>query len=86
MLNNEYYSKNFWLKVRINNCDFYFIIVSEKFKWDQFIFRASGLYDLWDSPVDIEPWCYTIEEFERKKKQRGVVAQAVKEGIEIKAS
>lgn len=38
----------------------------------------------WDGPVDLEPLCYTPEEFEKKKKQIGIVSEAVKEGIEIK--
>ena len=68
------------------NSDFDFLVISEKFKKEPFIFRASGLYDLWDYSWDIEPLCYTPEEFNRKKKQRGIVSQAVKEGIEITAS
>ncbi len=70
----------------LKDSDYDFLIISKKFKNKDFIFRASELYDFWDEPVDIEPLCYTPEEFAKKKKQIGIVQQAVKEGIEIKAS
>lgn len=63
--------------------DFDFVIVSEDFKNIPFIFRASKIYDYWNQKQDIEPLCYTPEEFEKKKKQIGIVRQAVKEGIEL---
>ncbi len=66
--------------------DFDFLIISNKFKSKPFIFRASPFYDYWNQPFDIESLCYTPVEFNRKKKQIGIVQQAVKEGIEIKAS
>lgn len=67
----------------LKNSDFDFIIVSNDFKKKPFILRASDLYDYWDHPVDIEPLCYTPKEFERKKKQIGIVKTATEEGIEI---
>ena len=63
--------------------DFDFIVVSDDFKNKQFILRPGELYDYWDEKFDIEPICYTIKEFEIKKKQKGIVQEAVKEGIEI---
>lgn len=63
--------------------DFDFIIVSEDFKKKPFILRAGDFYDYWNESVDIESLCYTPEEFEKKKKQRGIVKQAIEEGIEI---
>lgn len=66
--------------------DFDFLIISDKFKFQPFIFRASAFYDCWSQSVDVEPLCYTHLELNRKKKQKGIVQQAVKEGIEIKAS
>jgi len=42
------------------------------------------MYEFWNHyPLDIEPLCYTPEEFEKKKKQIGIVSRAVKEGIEL---
>ncbi|MCJ7675294.1 MAG: hypothetical protein MUO33_09105 [Sedimentisphaerales bacterium] len=32
-------------------------------------------------PIEIEPLCYTPEEFEAKKKQIGIVIEAIKEGM-----
>ena len=63
--------------------DYDFIIVSNDFQNKPFILRASYLYDYWNEKVDMEPICYTPKEFEKKKKQIGIVSQAVKEGIEI---
>ncbi|MBI2499165.1 nucleotidyltransferase domain-containing protein [Candidatus Woesearchaeota archaeon] len=59
------------------------IIVSKKFKKLTFRKRVTKMYDYWylDYPVDF--LCYTPEEFERKKKEYGIVKQAVKEGIEL---
>lgn len=63
--------------------DFDFVLVSDDFKEIPFIFRASGLFDYWNEKVDLEILCYTLEEFERKRKQFGIVRKAVEEGIEI---
>ena len=62
------------------------MIVSKKFEGVRRLDRAPDLYMKWnlDYPVDI--LCYTPEEFNRKKNFFGIVQQAVKEGIEIKAS
>jgi len=65
------------------NSDYDFIIVSEYFKNKRFIFRAAEIYDYWEAQEDIEPICYTSEEFERKKKQIGLVKEAIKDGIEL---
>jgi len=63
--------------------DFDFIIVSDRFKKIPFMLRLSLIYDYWDEKEDIEAICYTSEEFERKKKQAGIVKQALKEGIKL---
>ncbi|MFH1425429.1 MAG: nucleotidyltransferase domain-containing protein [archaeon] len=59
------------------------VIVSNKFRNISFRKRATKMYDYWylDYPVDF--LCYTSDEFEKKKKQLGIVRQAVKEGIEL---
>ena len=41
------------------------------------------LLEWWEGPVDLEVLCYTPQEFERKKKQIGIVKQAVKDGIDL---
>ena len=59
------------------------IIISPQFEGVFFTQRMANISEKWEGKVDIEPLCYTPEEFERKKKQIGIVKQAVKEGIEI---
>src|SRR3989338_3982468 len=61
--------------------DFEFIIVSKKFFGTPFVLRPAEIYDYWNEKVDIEPLCYTPEEFERKRKIWSIVKRAVKEGI-----
>ena len=59
------------------------IIVSKKFKKIKFYDRMIQVYGNWNNQIDLESLCYTPEEFEKKKKQIGIVRQAVKEGILI---
>jgi hypothetical protein len=63
--------------------DYDFIIVSDDFKGLPFINRMTLMYEFWDSPLPIEPLCYTREEFHCKSNQISIVSDAVKEGIEI---
>jgi hypothetical protein len=63
--------------------DFDFIIVSPDFEGVHSIKRMASIYEYWDEPYDIEPLYYTVEEFEEKKKEIGIISEAVKEGIEI---
>lgn len=67
----------------LKQSDYDFIVVSDKFQGKKFILRASEFYDYWNNEVDIEIICYTPEEFERKKSQKGIVKTAIEEGIEI---
>lgn len=62
------------------------MIVSKKFKGVRRLSRAPDLYLKWNLNYPVDILCYTPEEFNRKKKFIGIVQQAVKEGIEIKAS
>ena len=57
------------------------IIVSKKFKNIKWPVRLGDVAVEWEGFVDIEPLCYTPEEFAVKKKQIGIVQQAVKEGV-----
>lgn len=66
------------------NSDVDLILVSDDFKNLKFRERMSELLEHWDGKVDLEVIGYTPEEFEKKKKQIGIVRQAIKEGIEIK--
>ena len=59
------------------------ILVSEKFRRKRWLNRSPDLYMMWDLKYPVDFLCYTPEEFERKKKQFGIVQQAVKNGIII---
>jgi predicted nucleotidyltransferase len=63
------------------NSDVDIILISKDFKKLPFRKRMAEVMAEWDEYIDIEPLCYTPEEFEKKKKQIGIVKQAVKEGI-----
>lgn len=63
--------------------DFDFIVVSPDFEGVHFLKRMASIYEFWDEQYDIEPLCYTPEEFEEKAKEIGIVSEAVKEGIEV---
>lgn len=65
--------------------DYDVLIVSSKFQGIAFPDRMSQVYAYWDNEWKLEPLCYTEEEFERKRKQQGIVRTAIKEGIEIRA-
>ncbi len=64
--------------------DYDVILVSPDFEGVFFSKRSALMYDFWTHwPLDIEPLCYTPEEFERKRSQIGIVSEAVREGIAI---
>ena len=59
------------------------VIVSERFKNVPWPRRIGDVAELWGGLVVLEPLCYTPEEFEQKRKELGIVQQAVKEGIDL---
>jgi predicted nucleotidyltransferase len=64
--------------------DYDVVLVSPDFEGVFFSQRSALMYDFWNHwPIEIEPLCYTPEEFETKKKQLGIVNEAVKEGIPL---
>lgn len=63
--------------------DYDLILVSPDFRGIFFTKRMVKMYDFWDWPEVLEPFCYTPEEFETKKRQIGIVHQAVKEGVRV---
>ncbi|MEK6940749.1 MAG: nucleotidyltransferase domain-containing protein [Nanoarchaeota archaeon] len=66
------------------NSDYDIILVSSDFNGIFFSQRIANMYEFWDYyPIDIEPICYTPEEFEIKKKEIGIVREAIKEGINL---
>ncbi len=68
----------------LKDSDYDIILVSEDFRDIFFSMRSALMYDFWQHwPIEIEPLCYTPEEFEAKKKQIGIVSEAIKEGISL---
>lgn len=67
----------------LEQSDYDIIVVSEMFEGIHFLNRMTMLYELWDYDFDLDILAYTPEEFEEKKKEIGIVSEAVKEGIEL---
>jgi len=66
----------------LKGSDYDIILVSDDFRNIFFTKRSALMYDFWQHwPIEIEPLCYTPEEFETKKNQIGIVSEAIKEGI-----
>jgi len=64
--------------------DYDVLLVSPDFQGIFFSQRSALMYDFWTHwPLDIEPLCYTPEEFEKKKTQIGIVSEALREGITL---
>jgi len=57
------------------------LVVSDGFSGIPFRKRPDFLLDNWKLSVDLEVLCYSSSEFERKKKEIGLVSEAVKTGI-----
>jgi predicted nucleotidyltransferase len=60
--------------------DFDVIIVSKSFAGKKITERMSELYAYWERSEDLEPLCYTPEEFEKYKRTLPIIKHAVKEG------
>ena len=68
----------------LKHSDYDIILVSPDFQGKFFTKRISEMYQFWKYfPLDIEPLCYTPQEFKKKAKEYGIVRTAIKEGIEI---
>jgi len=68
----------------LKDSDYDIIVVSKAFRGKHFTRRSSEvLRALWDAGIvgDFEILCYTPEEFERKKKNLGIVREALREGV-----
>ncbi len=68
-----------WLK----ESDYDFVIVSRWFEDVHFLDRPVPLYKYWHAWPGVELLCYTPREFEKKRREIGVVREAAKEGIEL---
>ena len=67
----------------LKSSDYDLIVVSKDFEGIFFTDRISKMYKYWKSENALEVFCYTPEEFEKKKRQIGIVRQAVEEGMEV---
>ena len=67
----------------LEESDIDLIVVSKKFEGVPFRDRMIEAYGFWNKKNDLEQICYTPKEFEIKRKQIGIVQQAVKEGVEL---
>lgn len=63
--------------------DFDILVISKKFKGKKWNERPLEIYLNWDKKEPIEILCYTPTEFEKGKRQLGIIQEALKEGIEI---
>ena len=68
-----------WLK----ESDYDFIVVSQRFQDVPWPRRPVELYRLWVGSPGIELLCYTPEEFQHKSREINVVAEALREGIQL---
>ena len=59
------------------------IAVSKGFSKIPFRKRSDKFLDYWMLPVDLEVLCYSPEELKSKKKEIGLVREALKQGIAI---
>jgi len=59
------------------------LVISKKYIKVPFKKRPDFFLDSWKLPLDLEIICYSPEEFERKKKEIGLVREAAKQGIFI---
>lgn len=67
----------------LHESDYDFVVVSPNFESIPFYSRPVDLYKYWKGYPGVELLCYTPEEFERKRRQIGIVGEAVREGIEL---
>lgn len=62
--------------------DYDIILVSKDFNRIFFTKRIAMMYNFWKHyPLDIEPICYTPEEFKRKSQEIGIVREAIRDRI-----
>jgi hypothetical protein len=67
----------------LRESDYDMLLVSAGFHGLPFTERIAEVLDLWELPEGLEPLCYTPEEFERKRSEIGIVAEALREGREL---
>lgn len=69
----------------MKHSDYDLIIVSPDFTHENMAERMSKMYDFWDQAEDLEPLCYTPEEYHRLRKTLPLLKRAEQEGIPVSA-
>ncbi|MFQ5801949.1 MAG: nucleotidyltransferase domain-containing protein [Candidatus Methylomirabilales bacterium] len=59
------------------------LLVSNDFQGMFFTDRMAEVLRRWKGEVDLQAFCYTVEEFERKRHQLGLVREALAHGIRL---
>ena len=59
------------------------LIVSKKFKGKRWLNRSPPLYSKWNLDYPVDFICLTPDEFRERRKQVGIVREAIKSGIKI---
>ena len=59
------------------------LVVSERFRGVPFLERLSVVLRDLDLPFPADLLCYTAEEFERKRREIGIVRRALQEGVAL---
>lgn len=67
----------------LRSSDYDLIVVSPDFEGVAFTDRISPLYAYWDAPEACDVLCYTPAEFAGKAAEIGVVAEALRYGVEV---
>ncbi|MEM2897348.1 MAG: nucleotidyltransferase domain-containing protein [Candidatus Bathyarchaeia archaeon] len=67
----------------LEESDYDITIVSKAFEGIPLLKRLGMLYELWGYKLKADILAYTPKEFELKKREIGIVKEAVKTGIEI---
>ena len=67
----------------LDDSDYDILIVSERFRDQEFKERIIEVYGLIDKPLNVEILCYTPEEFERRSKELCIVKKAAEEGVPV---
>jgi len=69
----------------LQESDFDLIVVSNGFVEKNFFKRTEKMYDYWNENAPLEVFCYTPEEFNKKKNEIGIVKNAVETAVTINA-
>ena len=67
----------------LKDSDLDLLIVAESFECVRWLDRPVRVYEECDIRLSVELLCYTPEEYDRKRRELGIVRTATEEGIEL---